>query len=969
MSSLYQTIQSSMSGALRISNLLNPDDTPLDAAPLLSQLLTLSGNKNSLLVPPEIHNHLRLAAKYLEEISEPAQTTPSIPRVHPVITQPRCREVRRTTAHNIRITRETTLDVLYTYPVGAVVEYPEASSTGYIGHLFQIDPSKWSNPVLDVAYSRGTPSGQTPPEKAVYTKILRSSITNKAVPCIRSHTTCQGSKICPYSDTQLVELPHTSASLADVKERLQNDREQRSETSSPSKDVFLRTVAYLAAIQKLGCSRPLSEQTFFLASEEEERQTREIYLQQVQRGYRMPGGICEGRLVFSYSETDAEEPPVPYVCCEHYVPGKSKDHFHDWTVGGGAYDIAYIEAVITGDLEESARIEDEAGDKGYGPAVECTTVSNFSSQRAFCPVPHRNAAGLLVQSLLQHLPCTSKFRVYEPLEEHRSSCPYILLITTDAHTHPVPLPTKTPPNVRENLMGLLGQMVDDLADLTARRFLRHPILKSFLSGEFPNLINPTLADWHVSLANREHVKSYIKQAQEIHYPFGTGWKGVINLKSYQDTKLPKEHHYIRRTLALPAHSDPTDSDDEEFSPQACKDDRLRIIVCMTPEASRRLLASGRYLQSDIGFRRIIGFKEFEVASMDRDANTSIIYCRIYLNRMTAQAHQRVFEEIEGIVLEDTGKRLQWHHLHATSLEDGLDSMILSWTADQHRGQAKGLGLHLQKLASCMPPKRDMYETERLLQDLSPYEHLHRNFRLCATTEQVRWLMRSLVCMEHPDWDGTIQMISVHGGKAAQDWLQNKESSGFVFEGICWQKSRMLRQIWEAGDNNSNLIETTHRDVNREGVQCTLVGGLKKGWQFDAMKMKTLKAFESYGITPTHKSTHISANALSNLKRRDNHSHRQLVAEDVKIAAWNQKFQTASDSLVKAGRAVDGKRRQLSMETDLSMRVKVQQDLDKKLRTEVKARAAWEKLVALRASLTEIGSGKVGLLDPMTTARD
>ncbi|KAF7354586.1 hypothetical protein MSAN_01371900 [Mycena sanguinolenta] len=768
-----------MSGALRISNLLNPDDTPIDAVPLISRLSTLSENKNSLLVPPEIHNHLRIAATYLEEISPPAPVISSIARHQPTIPQPPRSEARRKTAYNVRITRETTVDVLYTYPVGAVIEYPETSLTGSIGHLFEIDPSDWSNPVLNVAYSRGAPSGQTPPGKEVYTEILLDSITNKKVPCIRAHTTCKGCKICPYSDKELLELPHVSATLADVKERLQNDREQRSETSSPSKDVFLRTVAYLAAIQKLGCSRPLSEQTFLLASEEEERQTREIYLHQVQRGYRMPDGICEGRLVFGYGETEEGEPRLPYVCCEHYVPGKSKDHFHDWTLKSGAYDVAYIEAVITGDLEESARIEDEAANQGYGPAVECTTVSNFSAQKAFCPVPHRNEEGGLEQPLLEHLPCSSKFRVYEPLEKYRASCPYILLITTDAHTHPVPLPTKTPPKVRETLMGLLEQMVDDLADLTPRRFLRHPILKSFLRQELPHLVNPTLADWHVSLANREHVKSYIKQAQEVHYPFGTGWKGVINLKSYQDARLPKEHHYIRRTLALPLNSEPTDSDeDEEISPQARKDDRLRIIVCMTPEASRRLLASGRYLQSDIGFRRIIGFKEFEVAGMERDANTSIIYCRIYLNRMTAQAHQRVFEEIEAIVFEDTGKRLQWHHLHATDLEDGLDCMILSWTADQHRGQAKGLGLHLQKLASAMPPKPDLYESERLLQDLSPYEHLHRNFRvctvhyfrlvkLCATTEQVRWLMRSLVCMEHPDWDGTIQMISDHGGKAAQ----------------------------------------------------------------------------------------------------------------------------------------------------------------------------------------------------------
>jgi hypothetical protein len=84
-------------------------------------------------------------------------------------------------------------------------------------------------------------------------------------------------------------------------------------------------------------------------------------------------------------------------------------------------------------------------------------------------------------------------------------------------------------------------------------------------------------------------------------------------------------------------------------------------------------------------------------------------------------------------------------------------MILSWTADQHRGQAKGksplaklyrtvhieywllgLGLHLQKIASRMPQKRDLYQ--------------------------------HLVCMEHRDWDGTLQMIQHLGGKAAQGIL-------------------------------------------------------------------------------------------------------------------------------------------------------------------------------------------------------
>lgn len=50
------------------------------------------------------------------------------------------------------------------------------------------------------------------------------------------------------------------------------------------------------------------------------------------------------------------------------------------------------------------------------------------------------------------------------------------------------------------------------------------------------------------------------------------------------------------------------------------------------------------------------------------------------------------------------------------------------------------------------------------------------------------------------------------------------------------------EVWNAGDSTSNLIESVHADVNREGVGCTLIGGVKKGRAFDAMKMTSLKVF-------------------------------------------------------------------------------------------------------------------------------
>lgn len=118
-------------------------------------------------------------------------------------------------------------------------------------------------------------------------------------------------------------------------------------------------------------------------------------------------------------------------------------------------------------------------------------------------------------------------------------------------------------------------------------------------------------------------------------------------------------------------------------------------------------------------------------------------------------------------------------------------MILLWTFDQHGGQAKGLfcsrwviiaymlsglGLHLQSLAQSSPDKYDLHEPSRTLASLGPYDHLRRLVRVCYThakrniqkcnvSEEVRKLMRSLLCLTHPDWNGALDLIRQQGGKA------------------------------------------------------------------------------------------------------------------------------------------------------------------------------------------------------------
>ncbi|KII92936.1 hypothetical protein PLICRDRAFT_103444 [Plicaturopsis crispa FD-325 SS-3] len=804
---------------LGLADLLNPATVNID--PLIQRLVELStASSGKVLVPDTIATELANAVVRVISASAVLADHPSHYTIPGVVRPPQPYSADILPAqisHNIRLNRKTLLTTLYTYPLGAYVEYPETCASDTIGHLFHLDPSDWKSPRLNMAYSMGLPGGGTKVGEEV-TCVLLVDKDGRLVPCRERHWTCHGCKICPLADAETLSSPHTIATREAVKARLLLDRDDRLELASPSKDIFTKTAAYISALRTIGCPSALYEPTYLTGPESSQRQAYDESREKYRRGYEPLNKTCEGRIVF-HTKSDG----TPYL-------------------NNGSYDLRYLEAVLEEDAEEVDAIELAAQRLGYGPLVQCSTVSNFSEVKVFCPHDHRGSDGVLEQHELEHLPCKSIYRLYEPIAEWRKDCPRVLLTAHGVHTHPVPLPRKTPPTIRSELFALFRDMDGDLPDLTPRRFLRHPILKTYLSKRLPEVYLPT------------PIKDEL-------FPSGTGWKGLLHAKTQQDALVPTENHYIRRIVDVDAatlsHHEEDELSSKSTSPQPGAEDRLRIIVCMSKESSRRLRATGQYLESDIGFKRVSGFYEFELGSFDRDARTTVIFSRVYLNRQTAAAHQLVFQLIDDIVYEDTGHRLRWRHLHAASLDQSeYMGTIIHWTVDQHGGQAKGLGLYLQSLAQQDPLRCDLHEPHRTLASLSPYEHLKRILRLCyvhifrnindcRVGEDVKILMRSLVCHVHHDWDGTLSEIRERGGKAAQDWVADKLRSKFAFPAMCWDLSYIPREIWSAGEGHTNLIESVHRDVNLEGVSCTLLGGYQKGLFFDSMKMKTLTVSYSY----------------------------------------------------------------------------------------------------------------------------
>ncbi|KAG7090286.1 hypothetical protein E1B28_011884 [Marasmius oreades] len=796
------------------------------------------------------------------------------------------------------------------------------------------------------------------------------------------HDKGQGVKTCPYYPQDSIEsASHSYATKEVLQEILQRERLQRLESASPAKDTFARTSAYLAALVRSGCRSIAHEPTQLNAAERMSRLSRLEQQVLVQRGRITTEGRCDGRFEFTYLLNG-----TPVVKCEHHSV-HNRDHFFDATIANSSLNLEYLEAVLCEDEDEIERIELDVEVLGYGPRSECYYMTNTSSQRAYCPQSHRSSDGHLEQPHMKHIKCAVTFREYEPLEEYRTDCPFQLVVSRGVHTHPIPRLNKTPTLVCYELNDLLRKLDADLPDLTPRGFLRHPTVIAYFQDRFPLLHSPTISDLHISLSNRSHLKVYIDAIKKESFPEGTGWKGLLYLKKQQDSLLDTSDRYIRIVREIPIESHGNDDIEEisEADVLGQTGNTLKMVVCMTTEGSQRL-ASAPDIQSDIAFQRVLFFYEFELAALDRDTNTAVTFCRVYLTRRNARAHCIALAAVDEVLKTDIGRGLQFRHIHGEDINDyRTGQFILSWVVDQDRGQALGIGLRLQEISQQHPEKYDLHEPAKRLIDLGPYEHLTRFLSLCTVhwgrniraarvSEEVRNLMRSLVCLKHSDWDGTLQAIRVTGGKAGADWLADKESLPFVFPAICWERSYIPYDIWVARAHSTNTVEAVHRDVNREGVQCTLVGATKKAMRFDLLKLSSLQAFEESGIKETYNSKHSFENALKGLKKRsefllymnDHTRIKSLKNDDAKIKAHNQKLQECAQKLYTAEIKTEDALAALGgihMQTQPKLHMKAYQRWEKARSAEAKLRQALDKQVEVGKGLIKTGTGKVNILLP------
>ncbi|KLO19044.1 hypothetical protein SCHPADRAFT_818851 [Schizopora paradoxa] len=791
-----------------------------------------------------------------------------------------------------QLTRKTSFCAFIEHPKGSVLEYPEtgAHSQEAVVHRipftdFDIDEfsnssQKWfAHPKGNIQYSLGGKHGGYTTKCAIG---LPEDPTR--VDCCVVSLSCMSLKVCDFSPQ---DLPSHSYFSGDWRSHSAIDSGasglQASEVShSAGREVFDRTMSFYCAVSSIGCA--FSDDTWILQPRGSGTPHSDVDAEEMQH-FEVNGHIfddlgdakCTGNIIY-----DSDFMGHAVVRCEH-ASAKRRAHLVLRNLDG--FNLPYLSALFSGDLEDIARYENNALHHGYGPLVPCTFTASSSQKKQYCINWHRLGDQLVRGELHRSIECPAHFYFYYAKSaEDREQFPFYLLVCQNPHSHPPPPPTTTPRDILRPFISILKSLSWRLADATPRRLLLdHGFMSSLRSlVGWTKAQDPFLSNLHPSLGNHSHVNRIILELREEMFPHGTGLESLIAMQIDHE-KLPVAQRYIRFAGTVDLGSG----------------DMMRMVICMTRDMSFCLLLTKR-ATIDTSFQRIHGLDEFEIEFWDNLSQKSTVAARVFTSSQTANAHFQIFTNVFRIAEGDSGLKLKLHYMHGEGLE-----LI---TADGHRGQALGMGKFLCTIAR---GNRNLCYTipDKTWEQLTEWQHINHIYRYCEVhfkrnilklrgkiSFDVERAMLSL-CSAHPLRDYNATLDTIRNGA----WLEDKLL--FALAAIYRPASFIPLEIWSAGPSTTNGNEQSHRNIYRDGVQLTALAGAMRGYEYDRRAVEARQLAKHSGIFARDIVPTQEYRQSRSIHRAVNVRKKQVDDADRKLDDLNTKIADADTALMKADAAI------------------------------------------------------------------
>ncbi|CAB5212101.1 unnamed protein product [Rhizophagus irregularis] len=588
------------------------------------------------------------------------------------------------------------------------IEYPDTSDDG-IAYVFHVE--NWTDKKAvfnNIQYGLGKPGGA---HSNIFCPFL-------GVQCKDDKKLCQGVKICKIATPEFKDVTHSTVDLnMDL-----SSRNSSFLTISSSHQIRLNTQEeYLAAINSKCCYNNYT---------------------------------CNGQPVIRYHKTNRSNVNQYFIGCSAYIFGTR----HRYISGKPNVDENLLKEL----LGNEGRISNVNDDKN------CFTLIPSASQKQKCPIPH------IIDGKVELLPlvktgCNVISHKYEPLD--LESCPYIVMVVKNTHSHPPPPPHRTPNHLQQDLKSLIENSNDLLIDSTSRRLISGPLIKAVF-GE------TVLADVHASMNNIDKLRNIIMREQKLLHPYG----------------------------------------------QAFMDDGHIMILCMFKLQAEHM-SKFKYFMVDMSYKRVFGeINELEFNAYDENNNSVVTFCRIYSNGSNAKAYQYMFTAFFEVYEDLTGEKPTFYYFNSENSEKkGWAAIIV----DLDKGQAKGLSLALNSLYNSLSPEQHLLSVLK-----SCLIHFERNVRNSKYSDESKFLMRQLPKAKTKDEvDFLFDQLRLIDDENINDWITEYQTP-WILASLNCNYSSMDYDVWMTTPFDTNVSECSHANINREGTRLRLKTAIFHSWNYD-----------------------------------------------------------------------------------------------------------------------------------------
>ncbi|CAB4481210.1 unnamed protein product [Rhizophagus irregularis] len=588
------------------------------------------------------------------------------------------------------------------------IEYPDTSDDG-IAYVFHVE--NWTDKKAvfnNIQYGLGKPGGA---HSNIFCPFL-------GVQCKDDKKSCQGVKICKIATPEFKDVTHSTVDLnMDL-----SSRNSSFLTISSSHQIRLNTQEeYLAVINSKCCYNNYT---------------------------------CNGQPVIRYHKTNRSNVNQYFIGCSAYIFGTR----HRYISGKPNVDKNLLKEL----LGNEGRISNVNGDKN------CFTLIPSASQKQKCPIPH------IIDGKVELLPlvktgCNVIFHKYEPLD--LESCPYIVMVVKNTHSHPPPPPHRTPNHLQQDLKSLIENSNDLLIDSTSRRLISGPLIKAVF-GE------TVLADVHASMNNIDKLRNIIMREQKLLHPYG----------------------------------------------QAFIDDGHIMILCMFKLQAEHM-SKFKYFMVDMSYKRVFGeINELEFNAYDENNNSVVTFCRIYSNGSNAKAYQYMFTAFFEVYEDLTREKPTFYYFNSENSEKkGWAAIIV----DLDKGQAKGLSLALNSLYNSLSPEQHLLSVLK-----SCLIHFERNVRNSKYSDESKFLMRQLPKAKTKDEvDFLFDQLRLIDDENINDWITEYQTP-WILASLNCNYSSMDYDVWMTTPFDTNVSECSHANINRERTRLRLKTAIFHSWNYN-----------------------------------------------------------------------------------------------------------------------------------------